>query len=341
VTGHTGFKGSWLCRWLEQLGAEVTGLSLAERETDPNLHDELGRNSVTEIEADITKDDWQDAVAHKAPQVVLHLAAQALVPVGYHEPLRTFSTNVHGTALVLDALGRIPSVEAAVMVTTDKVYDTRQSLPFAETAYLGGADPYSASKAAMELVVQAWPGLDFPVATARAGNVIGGGDWSADRLLPDLVRAFSAGKELALRRPTAVRPWQHVLEPLRGYLLLAETLVTDESAPRALNLGPEESQCVPVGEVVAFAAKHWASRSDDAHSPRWRSLDEPPIKETELLVLDSRLARSAIGWTNALGWRDAVRRTIDWHLAHSSGAVARDLVDAEIADYTRTIGRRT
>lgn len=337
VTGHTGFKGSWLCTWLDQLGADVTGLSLSERETEPNLRDEVGRGSMTEIEADISKDGWQRTIADLDPQIVFHLAAQALVPVGYTEPLRTFATNVHGSALLLDSLGRSPSIEAAVMVTTDKVYDTRQRLPFAEGAYFGGNDPYSASKAAMELLVQSWPGLDFPVATARAGNVIGGGDWSADRLLPDLVRSFTSGTELVLRRPTAVRPWQHVLEPLRGYLLLAEALVADPGAPRALNLGPDESQCVPVSEVVSFAAEYWSSQSRSAGEPRWTALEEPPIKETELLVLDSRLARSAIGWSNAWDWRTAVRRTVDWHLAHGSGSKARELVVAEISEYTSSI----
>lgn len=336
VTGHTGFKGSWLCAWLEQLGAEVVGLSLAKRETQPNLRDELGLGSVIEIEADITRDGWQTEAFEFQPEIVFHLAAQALVPVGYAEPLRTFATNIHGTALVLDALARANSAMAVVMVTTDKVYDIRQPLPFAETAFFGGADPYSASKAAMELVVHSWPSLPCPVATARAGNVIGGGDWSADRLLPDLVRRFAAGEQLVLRRPTAVRPWQHVLEPLRGYLILAEALVDHPTISRAFNLGPDESQCVSVADVVEFGAEYWGERTDTA-APSWSSHPEPPIKETELLVLNSSLAMDQLGWTNALNWRSAVRLTIDWHLRHASGAPARDLVSAEINEYVRAV----
>ncbi|MFL6106648.1 MAG: CDP-glucose 4,6-dehydratase [Marmoricola sp.] len=336
VTGHTGFKGSWLCAWLEQLGADVVGVSLAERAMQPNLRDELGCGSVAEIEADITSDEWQAAAFEFQPEVVFHLAAQALVPVGYVDPLRTFATNVHGSALVMEALAKTSSVRAAVMVTTDKVYDIRQPLPYAENAFLGGADPYSASKAAMELVVHAWPPLPCPVATARAGNVIGGGDWSADRLLPDLVRGFTAGEPLVLRRPTAVRPWQHVLEPLRGYLILAEALVEDPTISRAFNLGPDESQCVPVADVVTYGAEYWGQRTR-GFAPRWSAHAEPPIEETELLVLDSSLAKDELGWTNALDWRSAVRLTIDWHLQHASGVSARDLVSAEITEYVRAI----
>jgi len=331
ITGHTGFKGSWLTVWLERLGAEVLGLSLAERDSQPNLRDELGPGGLTEIAADVAGSGWQETVTAFAPQVVLHLAAQALVPVGYADPLRTFTTNVQGTAVLLDTLGRIGSVEAAVMVTTDKVYDTRQPQPYAEGAFLGGADPYSASKAAMELVVHAWPALAFPVAAARAGNVIGGGDWSADRLLPDLVRSWSAGRPLTLRRPAAVRPWQHVLEPLRGYLLLAERLGEDPALPRAFNLGPDESQCVPVEDVVSYAAGYW--REHTGAAPTWDAHDVPPMKEAELLTLDSSLAGSALGWTNVLGWQDAVRRTVDWHLAHAAGTPAAELVAAEIDAY--------
>ncbi|MFL6108688.1 MAG: CDP-glucose 4,6-dehydratase [Marmoricola sp.] len=338
LTGHSGFKGSWLTVWLEQLGAQVLGLSLPERETQPNLCDALGPGSTLELPADLCTPGWEEAVRDFAPQIVLHLAAQALVPIGYAEPLRTFATNVTGTALLLDALGRCESVSSAVMVTTDKVYDTRQTLPFAEDAFLGGGDPYAASKAAMELVVHSWPQLGFPVATARAGNVIGGGDWSTDRLLPDIVRAWSTGQDLLLRRPSAVRPWQHVLEPLRGYLLLAEALVSVPEIPRALNLGPDESQCVPVSDVVAFTARYWRERKA-SFEPRWTSHDVPPIQETELLVLDSSLAATTLGWANMLDWQTAVAHTVDWHLAHAAGTSARDLVQAEIAGYEQLVGR--
>jgi CDP-glucose 4,6-dehydratase len=335
VTGHTGFKGSWLCAWLDQLGADLMGLSLEERVSAPNLWDELNLTGVLEVRADLASDGWQEPIVDFDPEIVIHLAAQAIVSRGYSEPFRTFATNVHGSVQLLQTFTRLRSAKAAVMVTTDKVYDPAQPIPFSESAFIGGRDPYSASKAAMELAVQAWPAPPFAVATARAGNVIGGGDWSTDRLLPDLLGSWLLGDELVLRRPTAVRPWQHVLEPLLGYLRYAEDLASGE-LPRALNFGPDESQCVPVAEVVAFAGDHWNSRGWSP-SPRWRALHEPPMEETDLLVLDSRLAEETLGWSNTLDWRDAVRRTIDWHHAYATGTPAHELVSAEISDYVNAV----
>lgn len=332
VTGHTGFKGSWLCAWLEDLGAEVLGLSLPEPPTSPNLWHELHLDSVTQVSADIASDRWQGEVGDFDPEIVLHLAAQALVSDGYSDPFRTFTTNVHGSVRLLASLAGIASARAAVMVTTDKVYDPTQPIPLTENSFLGGKDPYSASKAAMELAVHSWPELSCPVATARAGNVIGGGDWSAHRLLPDVVTNWSKGEPIALRRPTAVRPWQHVLEPLRGYLLYAEGL-TNRTLPRSLNFGPHASQCVPVETVVSFAAEHWREIGDRTPDPSWIASQAPSMVETELLVLDSGLAEETVGWRNVLGWQDAVRRTIDWHHALSDGASAHELVKTEIAEY--------
>ena len=238
VTGHTGFKGSWLTCWLRDLGAEVHGVSLPEPPSTPSLWDQLALPGVTEVRADVASGDWQDSVVAFDPHVVLHLAAQPLVSVGYADPATTFRSNVEGTARVLDLLPRVGSLAATVVITTDKVYDVRQPAPYAEDAFLGGKDPYSASKAAAELVVHSWPAAGTPVGTARAGNVIGGGDWALDRIVPDLVRAWSAGEEAELRNPAAVRPWQHVVEPLAGYLAYAEALATGRDVPTALNFGP-------------------------------------------------------------------------------------------------------
>lgn len=337
VTGHTGFKGSWLCAWLDQLGAEVMGVSLPERPTDPSLWDELDLTSVRSIEADITADGWQQKVVAYQPDIVFHLAAQPLVSRGYEQPLRTFATNVYGSALLLDTLSALNSLSAAIMVTTDKVYDARQPTPFVEDSFLGGSDPYSASKTAMEFVVHAWPQLPFAVATARAGNVIGGGDWTADRLLPDLIASWSAGSPVKLRRPSAVRPWQHVLEPLRGYLLYAEALTSAADVPPALNLGPDESQCIAVEELVEFAAACWAETTATSKAPAWTAFDEPPMHETEQLLLDSSAAREAIRWSNVLDWRTAVAQTIAWHRNHATGTPARELVLSGIAEYERLV----
>lgn len=335
VTGHTGFKGSWLCAWLDLLGAQTMGLSLPP--PDAPLWEALRLESVTEVRADVASHAWQDVVVEFEPEIVFHLAAQALVSVGYADPVRTFTTNIYGSVQVLDTFSRLSAARAAVMVTTDKVYDSSQPIPFTEESYLGGRDPYSASKAAMELVIRSWPDLPFPVVTARAGNVIGGGDSSPDRLLPDLIRSWSHGDQLVLRRPNAVRPWQHVLEPVRGYLLYAERLV-ERDLPRALNLGPDTSQCVSVDEVVAFAAEHWQAAEDQASEPHWAVAADPQMAETELLVLDSSLAGEALGWSNRLGWRQAVALTIDWHRAHVAGADALALMRTEITDYCSVVG---
>lgn len=338
VTGHTGFKGSWLCAWLEALEADVMGVSLPDPTSVPALWEELELEGLADVRADITGFAWQEQVIDFAPSVVFHLAAQSLVSHGYNDPRRTFSTNVQGTAQVLHTMSDLTSVDVALMITTDKVYDTRQRQPFTEDDYLGGRDPYSASKASMELLVHSWPTMHAAVATARAGNVIGGGDWSEDRLVPDLVRAWSAASPLMLRNPDAVRPWQHVLEPLRGYLLYAEHLVEHRGSARALNLGPDVAQCVAVDELVQFAAKHWAHDGPDRDGPIWTPLPHPPMVETGELAIDSTRATQLIGWTNTWGWQETLRRTLDWYLDHARGSDARTLVRRDLAEYYAALG---
>jgi CDP-glucose 4,6-dehydratase len=333
VTGHAGFKGSWLTCWLRNLGAEVHGVSLPEPPSDPCLWDQLQLSGVADHRHDIASTDWQADVRSFDPEVVLHLAMQPLVSVGYQDPGGTFRSNVQGTVNVLSLLADLPALLATVVITTDKVYDVRQPAPYTEDAFLGGKDPYSASKAAAELVVHSWPESGGPpVATARAGNVIGGGDWALDRIVPDLVRAWSAGDELVLRRPDAVRPWQHVVEPLAGYLVYAQALATRADLPGALNFGPDDAQAVQVVDLVDRAAEVWR-RLVPGSTPTWRFEPQPDLVETGLLTLDSTLAGSAIGWRSRWDWQEAISRTIEWYVATARGADPAAVTRAQIAEY--------
>jgi CDP-glucose 4,6-dehydratase len=339
LTGHTGFKGAWLALWLRRLGADVLGISLPGEPPSPRLWDDVQRLGVTEIGADLAEPGWEREVTAFAPEVVLHLAAQALVPVGYRAPLRTFASNVMGTARVLDVVSSLSSVSVAVMVTTDKVYDPRQPPPHVETDFLGGHDPYAASKAAAELVVSSWPRTHALVVTARAGNVIGGGDWSPDRLVPDVVRAWSAGETAVLRMPTAVRPWQHVLQPLHGYLLYAERLAAGDDLPRALNFGPDDSQVVTVGQLVEYAATTWRDLGGSLPEPPTRTVPMPDVAETGHLEIDSTLAAKTLGWHNVVDWRTAIEWTVDWY--RRSPTTAADAMMAEqLAAYETRVRAR-
>jgi CDP-glucose 4,6-dehydratase len=269
---------------------------------------------------------------------VLHLAAQSLVSVGYDEPGRTFDVNVLGTVRVLEWISSRDDVAAALVITTDKVYDPeRAEPPHSESNPLGGHEPYSASKAAAEIVVAGWPETSAARATARAGNVIGGGDWATDRLLPDLVRAWSVGASPELRRPQGVRPWQHVLEPLRGYLLYAEALARGRDVPPALNLGPAEQQSVPVVELVAFAAEEWARLGGTLPEPAWSVSEGPHFAETGVLMLDSQLAAEQLGWVSVLDWKGAVALTLAWYHAALSGVPAGELVQRQLAAYSSMV----
>jgi CDP-glucose 4,6-dehydratase len=333
LTGHTGFKGSWLAYWLDALGAEVIGLSLPELPTTPSLWEQLSLDRVHDLRGEVTSELWQRAAADFAPEVVLHLAAQSLVVLGYSDPYRTFRSNVQGTAEVLRFACEVPSVIACVVITTDKVYDTRQSTPFSEQSFLGGLYPYAASKAAAELLVGAWPSAATRLGTARAGNVIGGGDWSRDRLLPDLVRAWSADEPLVLRNPAGVRPWQHVLEPLRGYLVFAESLATGRPVSRSYNFGPTEGNAASVQDIVTFAAKVWTELGGSLPESPWTATTEPTYNETATLSLDSTLAMRDLGWSGVLGWQGAVERTLAWYLGIQSGRSASELTGEQLEKY--------
>ncbi|HEY3527615.1 MAG TPA: CDP-glucose 4,6-dehydratase [Nocardioides sp.] len=332
VTGHTGFKGSWLTTRLCELGAAVHGVSLPDSEGRTDLWEQLSLEGVSETRGDIAARDWTSPARDFSPEVVFHLAAQSLVTVGYQDPALTFRTNVLGTVQVLHLVSQLPELRSAVIVTTDKVYDVRQAPPYVEDHFLGGKDPYSASKACAEFVTLSWPGLEVPVVTARAGNVIGGGDWAAHRLVPDAVRAWSSGAVLTLRRPTAIRPWQHVIEPLEGYLAYAEALASERQLPRSLNFGPGASQRVSVLALVEFAAEEW-ERLTGTSPVRWDVQPASVVTETEDLTLDPTLARRALGWGGVWDWRTAISKTLEWYVATAGGKHPREMIRDQFADY--------
>lgn len=325
VTGHSGFKGSWLLVLLDLLGARVTGLSLAP-DTTPAMFDLIDGASLCDHHvADIAEAAAVEAIfAQAEPEIVLHLAAQPLVRASYADPLGTYRTNVMGTAHVLEACRKTASVGTIVSVTTDKCYaNDGRSEGYGEDAPLGGHDPYSNSKACAELVSACWRDSFLGergtgLATARAGNVIGGGDWSADRLVPDAIRAFSEGRTLEIRNPDAVRPWQHVLEPLTGYLLLAEALASDPARfARGWNFGPAPTDMASVCEVIDLLAAHWGVTQPWAPQP-----GEHP-HEAAVLTLDSSAAADALGWRPRLSLDRALALTAQWYRADDKQAATR------------------
>jgi len=340
LTGHTGFKGAWMTLWLHRLGARVAGLSLAPI-TDPSLF-EAAR--VAGLCAESRLIDIRDRLATAAmirgfrPEIVLHLAAQPLVRASYREPVETFATNVQGTVHVLDALRDLDSVSVALMVTTDKVYrNLERDRPYSEDDTLGGADPYSASKAACELVIQSYRdsflrAQGVRVASARAGNVIGGGDWSEDRLIPDAVRAWQQGRVLEIRRPGAVRPWQHVLEPLSGYLWLAARLLASPAGlhGEAFNFGPPPRADHTVGELLQSLQNHWPGAAWVRNSGQARG-----SREARLLNLSGRKARAQLQWLPSLSFRETAALTGEWYDCwHRKTMSPREASRRQIRAYT-------
>ncbi len=340
VTGHTGFKGSWLVLWLEALGAVPLGLSLAP-ESVPSLSDKAAIESRFEsVRCDIRDGErLAAAVEALAPDVVLHLAAQTLVRRSYREAILTFETNVMGTAHLLEAVRRTPCVRAVVIVTTDKCYENNEWVwAYREVDALGGHDPYSASKACAEILSASWRrsflsesvagGRKIAMATARAGNVIGGGDWAADRLVPDCARAFGLGERVVIRNPRATRPWQHVLEPLCGYLLLAERLWNDGPAfAEAWNFGPDADDIQPVSWVLDRLVQFWGG------SARWELDAGDHPHEAGLLAVDAAKARARLGWRPRLPLKDAIAWTADWYKREQAGEAAAQLVIDQITAY--------
>lgn len=339
LTGHTGFKGAWLCHWLHGLGCRVHGFSL-DPPTSPSM---FAASGVPALLSSDTRGDLRDkdavAAAMQAaePDVVMHLAAQTLVGEGYLDPLATHATNIMGTAHVLEAVRSVGSVKSVVIVTTDKVYDNKEWVhPYREPDPLGGHDPYSASKAAAEIVTASYRASYFSkpgaprIATARAGNVIGGGDWAANRLVPDCMTAFASDTPVQLRYPDAVRPWQHVLEPLAGYIALAEAMLDDtrQGFDRAWNFGPDTEGDATVGFVAQTAAELWGP----AASVRFERDGGELRHEAGLLRVDSTLARVLLAWQPRWDLARALAETIAWHKAWLAGsdmaAVTRGQIDA-------------
>lgn len=321
VTGHTGFKGSWLALWLSAMGAEVTGVADGVP-TEPSLF-ELARvgEDVRTIRADVRDAEAvRRAVAEARPEVVLHLAAQPLVRRSFSEPRETFEVNVMGTVNVLDAVRLVPGIQAAVNVTSDKCYENREwEWAYREDEPMGGHDPYSSSKGASELVTSAYRRSFFGepdgprLASARAGNVIGGGDWGVDRLIPDVMRAALAGEAVEIRSPGATRPWQHVLNPLSGYLALAERLWDDADAATAWNFGPLESDARPVGWIIERLDSLWPG------GLAWERAGGEHPHEARYLKVDSSRARAHLAWTPRWNLDRALESIVEWYTALQDG----------------------
>jgi len=340
LTGHTGFKGSWLALWLTQLGAIVRGYSL-EPPSEPSLF-EVARvgERVEDIRADVLDlARLRAEMSAFAPEVVFHLAAQSLVRRSYAEPALTYATNVMGTVNVLEAVRSTPSVKAVVSITTDKCYENREwPWGYREVDRLGGYDPYSNSKACAELACAAYRSSFFPaeqlekhgvaVATARAGNVIGGGDCAQDRLIPDLIRGFIAGESVLIRHPNAIRPWQHVLEPLGGYLALAGRLLNREvSFASAWNFGPEDRDAKPVAWIADELCRLWPGNAG------WQKEEGVHVHEATYLKLDCSKAHSQLGWRPALSLSGALQLIVDWTQHWQGGGDMQSFTLKQIAEY--------
>lgn len=335
LTGHTGFKGSWVSLWLKELGAEVYGYAL-EPPTNPSLFEaaQIGRELDGHVVGDVRDDkSLGEAMRSARPEIILHLAAQPLVRYSYAEPVETFAVNVMGTVNVHEAARRLGIVDTFVNVTTDKCYDNKETQrSYGEDDPLGGRDPYSSSKACSEHVTAAYRSAFHSdgrpwVASARAGNVIGGGDWATDRLLPDVFRALDAGEVLTVRQPEAVRPWQHVLEPLSGYLLLAERLATGGLPfAKAWNFGPEDEDAGTVRSILARI---------QAICPelRWEIDKQGGVHEAKFLRLDSGRSHAELGWARRWPIETALEKTVEWHRAWRAGEDMGAICRQQIAEY--------
>jgi CDP-glucose 4,6-dehydratase len=340
LTGHTGFKGSWLLAWLHQLGAQVKGYALAP-DTTPNLYTLLEGDSLCEsVIADLCqRDTLEQALLDFQPDFVFHLAAQPLVRLSYEQPVETFQVNAIGTAYLLEAVRKLAKPCTVVLITTDKVYENKEWVyPYRETDRLGGYDPYSASKACAELVINSYVQSFFNpaafaqhqkgIAVGRAGNVIGGGDWAKDRIIPDIVRALQAGQPVQVRNPNAVRPWQHVLEPLGGYLLLGARLAAEpQSFGGAWNFGPHLEDALRVADLVNIGLSVWGMGSYE--TPQ---LTAQP-HEAGLLKLDISKAINELAWHPKYSAKQSILKTLDWYRSLSQGISASQLVRQDIESF--------
>ena len=345
LTGHTGFKGSWLAIWLSKLGARVRGYAL-DPSTEPNMFTLASVGTMVEDFRGDIRDEKKlaSSMAEFVPEVVVHMAAQPLVRRSYADPAGTYATNVMGTVHVLEAIRKTPSVRAVVCITTDKVYENREWVwPYRETDQLGGHDPYASSKACAEFVSAAYRSSFFPaerlhehhvaIATARAGNVIGGGDWSEDRLIPDLVRGFYSKKPVSIRRPKAIRPWQHVLEPLHGYITLAERLLLGEGRFHSTyNFGPSDEVAWAVERIATKLVEMWGDGA------AWERDPDPGAHEANYLRLDASRARLELGWQPRLKIETALEWTMAWYGAWNRGKNMADFTIRQIVEYEKLLG---
>ena len=337
ITGHTGFKGSWLCLWLNQLGVKVSGISLVDPVSNPDLFSILNKNkSINDHRGDIVNLDFcLNTIKEIEPEIILHMAAQPLVRKSYAYPLATYNTNVIGTANILEAVRTCESVKTIVVITTDKCYENiEKDHSYVETDSLGGHDPYSSSKACAEHVSSSYYRSFFKkkgvgLATVRAGNIIGGGDWSADRLIPDAVKAWSQNESIPIRSPQATRPWQHVLEPLSGYLKLAENLWNEpDKISGPWNFGPDQNSINTVQDTVELAVQIWGS------SASWELTSGNHLHEASLLQLNSEKAKSILGWKPRWDFGKAVSETIQWYKNYySNNQKMLDLTLDQINEY--------
>jgi CDP-glucose 4,6-dehydratase len=342
LTGHTGFKGSWLAFWLARLGARIRGYAL-DPCTEPNLFNQVSVSTVVEDVRGDVRDcaKLETSMTEFKPEIVFHLAAQPIVRRSYADPVGTYSTNVMGTVHLMEAIRKTPSVRAAVCVTTDKCYQNQEWIwPYRETDPLGGYDPYASSKACAEIVSAAYRSSFFPIdrlhehhmglATARAGNVIGGGDWSEDRLIPDLIRGFRSNQTVLIRRPHAIRPWQHVLDPLHGYMMLAQELLAQPARfASAYNFGPSDDDVWPVERIATKLVRMWGDGAS------WIRDSVPSVHEDKVLRLDASRARVEFGWQPRLKIETALEWTMAWYRAWNQGDNMAKFTEKQIAEYER------
>jgi len=345
ITGHTGFKGSWLSLWLQSLGADVVGVSL-DPPTTPSLYEQaqVGEEMISLREDIRDLDKVKSIFVEYQPEIVFHLAAQSLVRYSYREPVETYATNVMGSLHILEAIRACKSVRGAVMITTDKCYENREwEWGYREIEPMGGHDPYSSSKGCAELLIASYRDSYFPtqkysqhqtaIATVRAGNVIGGGDWAEDRLIPDIIRAFESSEMVHVRNPNAIRPWQHVLEPLAGYIELAERLDVDGVQwAEAWNFGPKEEDAKSVEWIVKEMTQLWGENAE------WCIDEGEHPHEASYLKLDCSKAHAKLGWRPRWDLGQALKQIVAWHKETATGPIAKKLCQKQITEYMNTTG---
>lgn len=342
LTGHTGFKGGWTILWLQKLGAITKGYALPPN-TNPSLFDLTNIKDISDSQFDdiCDKETLEKSILDFMPEIVFHMAAQPLVRASYDDPVNTYQTNVMGTVNLFEAIRNCDSIKAVVNITTDKCYQNNEwEWGYRENDPMGGYDPYSNSKGCSELVTSSYRQSFFnnnskvSIASARAGNVIGGGDWSQDRLIPDAIKAFNLDQSVVIRNPLATRPWQHVLEPISGYLELAEKLYLSDGYDEGWNFGPYEEDCIKVGDVMDYLVNKWP------HSVSWKTDKTSQPHEAQLLKLDISKARSKLNWKPRWKLEKALDAVIDWHLSHLNNKDMKKVTLEQITEYEKQFGNR-